>query len=435
MLRSISVLFASVCLLLLVPAARSDEWPQWRGPNRDGVWRETGVVDKFASKQLKLLWEAPIGSGYSGPTVAGQRVFITDRLVEPAQIERVHALNAKTGETVWKHEYPCRYVNVSYTAGPRASVSVDDGRAYSLGTMGHFFCFDAATGDVLWKKDLGPEYKIRMPTWGIAASPLVFDDLVVVQIGGEPSACIVAFDKKTGKERWRALADEASYSAPILIKQAGKRVLVCWTGENVVGLNPASGEVYWKHPFKPTVTIIAIATPVLDNNRLFVSSFYDGSLMLKLDPSKLAVEQEWRRLGRDEKHTDSLHAIISTPRLEGDFVYGVDSYGELRCLDARTGERIWESLEATPKTRWSTIHMVKNAAHTWMFNERGELLIAKLSPEGFHEISRAQLIEPTSIQLPQRGGVCWSHPAFAYKHIFARNDEKVVCASLAAGEN
>ncbi len=416
-------------------AARADDWPQWRGPQRDGVWRETGLVDRFASDKLQLKWRVPLASGYSGPTVADGRVYVTDRLVEPKQVERIHCFDWRDGKTLWTHAYDCDYVEVGYTDGPRASVSIDDGRAYSLGTMGNLFCLDAASGDILWQKNLAKDYKIRMPIWGLAASPLIEGDLLIVQVGGE-GACIVAFDKRSGEERWKALDDRASYSAPIVIKQGDKRVLVCWTGDNVVGLNPQSGEVYWKNPFTPTRMVIGITTPVVGADRLLVSSFYDGSLVLALDPTQPKVEQVWRRLGPDEQHTNSLHAMIGTPRIEGDFIYGVDSYGELRCLDAKTGDRVWESLAATPKARWSTIHMVRGTgSRTWMFNERGQLLIAELAPTGFTEISRAQLIEPTGGQLGQRGGVCWSHPAFAYRHVFARNDEALVAASLEAGTN
>ncbi len=412
----------------------ADDWPQWRGPKRDGVWRETGLVDHFAADKLKLRWRVPLASGYSGPTVADGRVYVTDRLVEPTQVERIHCFDWQDGKLVWSQSYDCPYVDVGYTDGPRASVSIDEGRAYALGTMGNLFCLDAAKGDILWQKDLAKVYKIRMPIWGIAASPLIEGDLLIIQVGGT-NACIVAFDKKSGEERWKALDDRASYAAPIVIEQGGKRVLVCWTGDNVVGLNPQTGDVYWKHVFTPTRMVIGITTPVVGADRLLVSSFYDGSLMLKLDRDKPAVEQLWRRLGPDEQHTDSLHAIISTPYIDGDYVYGVDSYGELRCLDAKTGNRIWESLAAVPKGRWSTIHMVRNGERTWMFNERGQLLITELSPSGYKEISRSQLIEPTRGQLGQRGGVCWSHPAFAYKHVFARNDESLVAASLEAGSN
>ncbi len=431
-------LCVGMCLFLALGTALqvafAEEWPQWRGPNRDGVWHETGLVDKFAGEQLKIRWRKPIASGYSGPTVAGGRVYVTDRVLEPEQAERVHCFDWQTGETLWTFSYPCPYVNVGYTAGPRASVTIDDGKAYALGTMGNLFCFDAASGKSLWSKDLNTEYKIRMPIWGISASPLVDGDLVIVQIGGE-GACLVAFDKISGQERWRALDDNASYSAPIMIQQAGRPVMVCWTGDSIVGMNAQTGEVHWKHSFKPEKMVINIATPVLENGRLFFTSFYDGSVMLAVNDKEMAVSEVWNRRGRDEQHTDSLHSIISTPYLEGDYVYGVDSYGEFRCLDAKTGDRVWESLKPTPKSRWSTIHMVENAGRMWMFNERGEVVIAKLSPTGYEEISRAKLIEPTRVQLGQRGGVCWSHPAFAHQHVFARNDEELVCASLAAGEN
>jgi outer membrane protein assembly factor BamB len=218
----------------------------------------------------------------------------------------------------------------------------------------------------------------------------------------------------------------------VIIPQAGRRVLVCWTGDNVVGLDPASGKVYWQHPFKPAKMVINVPTPVVAGDRLFVSAFYDGSLMLRLRQDEPRVEQLWRRHGASERNTDALHCMISTPYFEGNYVYGVDSYGELRCLDARTGDRLWEDLSAVPKARWANIHFVRNGQRIWMFNERGELIIGTLSPQGFHQLSRAALIEPTTEQLGQRGGVCWSHPAFAYKHVFIRNDRELVCASLAA---
>jgi outer membrane protein assembly factor BamB len=246
---------------------------------------------------------------------------------------------------------------------------------------------------------------------------------------------VVALDKTTGEEIWKALDDPAQYSAPILIHQEGKPVLVIWTGAGVVGLNPETGVEYWREEMKPKQMPIGIATPVVDGDRLFVSSFFDGSLMLRLTTDKQSglptVEKLWRKVGRDEQHTQALHCMIGTPILNGKYLYGVDSYGELRCLDADTGERLWESQQAVPKARWAAIHMVKHDDKVWMFNERGELIIAKLSPQGYEEISRTKLIEPTTAQLDQRGGVCWSHPAFADQHVFARNDQELVCASLA----
>ncbi|HEX3655491.1 MAG TPA: PQQ-binding-like beta-propeller repeat protein [Pirellulales bacterium] len=429
---SITNVFACCLALLTLVAPRelqADDWPQWRGPTRDGVWRETGLVDHFDSAQLPLAWRAPIAAGYSGPTVCNGRVFVTDRLVEPQQAERVHAFDSKTGKPLWTFEYECKY-SISYPAGPRAAVSIDEGRAFALGATGRLHALDAASGAVLWKKDLEKEYGIRMPIWGIAASPLVDRDLLIVQIGGKDNACLVAFDKKSGAERWRALDDDASYAAPIITEQNGQRVLICLTGQHIAGLKPDSGEVLWKYPFPPKQMVIGIPTPVIDGQRLFVTTFYEGSLMLRLVPDRFAVEKLWARRGTDEKHTDALHSIISTPLAIDGYIYGVDSYGELRCLDEQTGKRIWESDQATPHTRWSTIHFVRNGDREWLFNERGELIIARLTPEGYDEISRTKLLEPTTEQLRQRGGVCWSHPAFANRHVFARNDRELVCASL-----
>jgi outer membrane protein assembly factor BamB len=418
--------------LLATDTSRShgDDWPQWRGPQRDGVWRETGIVEKFDKPELAIKWRVPVGPAYNGPTVADGRVYVMDRQLEPKQAERVLCFDAETGKPIWSHTYDCVYKGVGYQAGPRAAVTIDGGKAYSLGTMGDLICFDAATGDVLWQRDMNGDYKIEMPIWGIAASPLIDGDRIIMQIGGE-NACVVALDKNTGKEIWKALDDGAQYSAPIMIEQAGKPVLVVWTADAVVGMNPADGSVYWREEMKPSQNPIGIATPIVNNNRLFVSSYFDGSMMLQLNQDEPTVERIWRAVGPDEKNTKSLHVMIGTPVFLGDYVYGVDSYGELRCLDANTGERVWEDLTAVPKARWSTIHMVELGDRVCMFNERGELLFAKLSPQGFHEISRAKLIEPTTDQLGQRGGVCWAHPAFANRCVYARNDKELVCASLA----
>ncbi|MHC5108520.1 MAG: PQQ-binding-like beta-propeller repeat protein [Planctomycetota bacterium] len=420
-------------LLLLTPSVSlADDWPQWRGPQRDGVWRESGIIQRFQSSAIEPVWRMPISSGYSGPTVANGRVYVTDRVVEPKQIERIHCLDARTGKVLWMHQYDCEYRDIGYDAGPRASVTVYDKLAYALGGTGILHCLNANSGEVVWKKDLGELYKIRMPIWGISSAPLIDKDMVILQIGGEDGACLVALDRRTGQERWRSLEDNASYATPIIVDHEGLRLLICYTGEHVVGLNPEDGVPYWKFPFPPTKMIIGISDPVVHRGHVFLTNFFDGSLLLKLEDGGRSVRKIWKRAGPSEKETESLHSIISTPIIDGEHIYGVDSYGELRCLEFFTGDRVWEDLTAVPKARWATIHMVRHGDNVWMFNERGELIISRLSAKGFEEISRAKLIEPTLDQLRRRGGVCWSHPAFAGRHVFARNDKEIVCASLAS---
>jgi len=426
-----SQLIPSFAILLFAGSAHADDWPQWRGPERDGVWRETGLIEEFEAPQLELTWSVPIAGGYSGPTVADGRVYVSDRLESPEEVERVHCFDAQTGKALWSHTYACVYKRISYEAGPRASVLIDDGRAYSLGTMGHLFCFDAASGEVQWKKDLKQEYEIRMPGWGITAAPIIHEELLIVPVSGLGEAYLVAFDRKSGEEVWAALPDRGNYSAPIIIEHGGKPTLVNWTGDRIVGIDPDEGTLAWEYPFPATTMPLGVADPVLSNDMLFFTGFYDGSLVLQLDHEERSVKELWKQRGQNEIRTLALHSTISTPLVQDGHVYGVDSYGEFRCLELETGKRIWEDSSAVPKARWATIHFVSNADRVWMFNDRGELIIARLSPEGFDEISRAKLIEPTRGQLGRRDGVAWSHPAFANRHVFARSDEALVCASLA----
>ena len=414
--------------LLLLPA-KGDDWPHWRGKHADGTWREDGIVDELPD-EIPAKWRAPIGAGYTGPTVADGRVYVMDRIEEPAERERIHCFAWEDGSPLWTHEYPCTYT-ISYKAGPRCSVTVHDGLAYGLGAMGLLHCLDAATGEVRWSVDLDAEFQIDMPRWGIAASPVVEGDLLIVPTSGT-DGYLAAFDRRSGEERWRALEDRGNYSTPMVIDHAGRRVLVLVTADRIVGVAPESGDLLWEHPFKPRNWPIVAASPVLHEDMIFVTGFYDGALLLQLDPDELAVTELWRRRGPNELRTDGIHSTISTPLLRDGHLYGVDSYGQLRCLDLTDGSRVWEDLTAVPKARWSNIHFVQNGERTWMFNERGELILADLTPDGFREIDRGLLIRPTRGQLNQRDGVCWSHPAFAYRHVFVRNDEELICAGLSA---
>ncbi len=424
-------LIAFTLLFCTAKSLPADDWPQWRGANRDGVLHETDLIKSFPGTKLQARWSAPVGPGYSGPTVAEGRVYVTDRGPEDAEseVERVLCFNAENGDLIWQHQYDCPYT-ISYRAGPRASVTVHDQMAIAVGAMGHLKCFNATTGDLIWEHDLSAEYNVRMPIWGIAAAPLVYKDMVIQIAAGDGNACVVAFDLKSGRERWRAIDEIAGYSAPILIRQGQQDVAVCWTGESVTGLNPETGDVFWSIPMLPRNMPIGVATPVVQDDYLFVSSFYDGAMLIELNQQHPEAKLLWHRVGIDEKNTDALHCMISTPIIKGEHIYGADSYGELRCLDLKTGDRVWEDKTAVPRARWATIHTIRDGDREIMFNDQGELIFAQLSPDGFKEISRAKLIDRTRKQLNQRGGVTWSHPAIANGHIFIRNDKQLVCASL-----
>lgn len=428
-MRSIAILFA----LILPASGFAEDWPQWRGVNRDSILSPAEQVNRLPTGVAPRKWSVEIGGGYSGPTVADGRVYVMDRGPRDAskQIERILCFAAGDGELVWQHSYEAKYT-VGYTAGPRASVTVHDGKAYAVGAMGHLHCLDAITGEVLWAHDLENEYQVRMPIWGITASPLIYRDLVIQITAGEGDACVVAFDAESGKERWRAIDERSGYSSPVLIKQGDQDVVVCWTGESITGLNPLTGDLFWSVPMLPRKMPIGVPTPVVDENLIFVSSFYDGSMMVQFDRQKPEAKKLWFRVGQSEKNTDALHCMISNPVIRGDHIYGVDSYGELRCLDKKTGDRIWEDDTAVQRNRWATIQIIKNGDQEIMFNEQGQLILASLSPQGYTEHSRADLIDPTRQQLKRRDGVTWAHPAIANGHIYVRSDKELVCAPLKA---
>lgn len=437
-----------LALFILASSAHADDWPQWFGPERDAVWRETGIVDTLDG--LKTLWRAPIGAGYAGPAVAGGRVYVTDRLLAPgakdppnvfqrantASVERVLCLDEGDGKILWKHEYACPYT-ISYPAGPRTTPVVRDGKVFTLGAEGHLFCFEASNGKVVWSRELKKDYGIEVtPVWGFSSNLLLDGNRLICLAGGKGTT-VVAFEKDTGKEIWRALDSEGrhgpGYGTPVIFEAGGCRQLIVWHPAAVSSLDPETGKVYWEEPF-PVREGLTVATPRRDGDLLFVSAFYDGSLMLKLDREKPRASVVWKRKGRSERQTDALHCLINTPVLEGGHIYGICSYGAFRCLKADTGDRVWESARATGAAggdgdRWATAFIVKHEGRFFLFNEKGELILAKLGPQGYEELGRARIVEPTN---RARGrAVVWSHPAFANRRLYARNDKEIVCVSLA----
>lgn len=408
---------------------RADDWPQWGGPQRDLVWRETGIVEQLpAGKQLPRLWSTPIAEGYSGPAVADGRVFITDYLRQQRS-ERVLCLDAENGQVQWTHKYPTGYT-ISYPAGPRSTPVVDGDRVYTIGAMGDMFCFKVATGEVIWKTNFVKQFATKIPIWGMVASPLVDEGQLITLVGGGNGALVVSFDKMTGKELWRSLNDEqVGYCPPVIFKFGNTRQLIVWHPTAVSAINPQTGAVLWEIPFSVRAGL-SISTPRKIGNRLFVTAFYNGPMMIEVSDNGRKAEIVWKGKSDSEIRTDGLHSIISTPVIRDTHIYGVCSYGQLRCLDASTGQRLWQTLDATGQGRWWNAFIVPHEDRYFLHNEQGDLIIAKFSPGGYEEISRSRLVEPT--RPVKRRMTIWSHPAFAMKSVFARNDREIVRVNLAA---
>jgi outer membrane protein assembly factor BamB len=439
---------AVVCVAAAGNGARADDWPQWLGPKRDGIWRETGIVETFPAGGPKVLWRAPVAAGYAGPAVAGGRVYVTDRVLaagaanhpepfpqRPRQgipgRERVLCLTAADGKELWKHEYDCPYT-VSYPLGPRCTPTVAAGKVYTLGTEGHLYCLDAATGRVVWAREFQKDYGVKAPIWGFSAHPLVDGQKLICLVGGDGTTA-VALDKDTGKELWRALSSaDPGYSPPVIHEAGGRRQLIVWHSEAVNGLDPETGKVYWTVPTE-TYRGMSVSMPCLRGNALFLTAYPNVAVMLKVKADPPAAEEVWRR----KEPKAACYSVFSTPLFEDGHVYGVNGGnpgggGVLCCVSAATGERVWESLTPHGPQRLPSAEMflVRNGDRHFIFTEKGDLIIAKLSPKGYEEVSRAHLLDPTSNGFGRP--VLWCPPAFADRRAFVRNDKELICVSLAA---
>jgi outer membrane protein assembly factor BamB len=243
---------AIVAAFLATPRAACEDWPRWRGPRADGTWNAPKLPEKWPEGGLKVVWRQPVGGGYAGITVAGGRVYTMDLEAPivprprgkddgtPDGTERVLCFDAATGRLLWSHKYPVKYGDLEgYSNGPRTSPTIHDGKVYTLGAVGHLVCFDAKTGDIVWQHDTVAALGAGVPTWGFAGSPLVDGDNLIVHLGAKDGGCVIAFDRLTGKERWRSLDDPAGYCTPLC---STRRPAGCWCS------GPRSTFTGWTRP-------------------------------------------------------------------------------------------------------------------------------------------------------------------------------------------
>jgi outer membrane protein assembly factor BamB len=415
----------SLTLPLLLPAAlRAEDWPQWRGPNRDGVCRETGLLESFPARGLKVRWRVPAGWGFSSPVVAQGRVYLADSVVvKPRARERIRCFDETTGKTLWTHVYEVAYEDWAFDPkqeiGPVATPIVHSGKVYTVGRLGHLFCLDARKGAVLWRRNLEKDYQVAFAPG--TPSPLIEGDFLILFIGGKPGAGVIGLHKDTGREVWKALDESLTFSSPIVIVSGGKRQLIVWTQQSVTSLDPATGKTYWRQRLL-TSGEYAVSTPVFDKDQLLI-----GGLMFQLDPDKPAARMLWPHSRVPSRRVFS---HTSTALLRGDHLFSAKSSGELICVEARTSRQVWRSAKVTDLKNGASIHLTPNGASVLLYTDRGELIRARLTAHGYQEISRVAVLEPT---FPFAGRkVAWSPPAYANGHIFARNGKELICASLAA---
>ena len=414
MTRSVfTLLFAT----LLVSPSRAEDWPRWRGVRGDGTWNAPKLPDKWPAPGLKTVWKQPVGGGYTGVTVSEGRAFTMD-LVDPVAkkkgeedkpdgTERVLCFDATTGKPLWSHKYPVRYGSLGgYANGPRTSPTIHDGKVYALGAVGHLFCFDAKSGEIVWQHDTVAKFGARIPEWGFAGSPVIDGDNVIVHIGAK-GACLLALDRKTGKEVWRALADPAGYCTPVVIQPKSRKQVVIWTPENVHGVAADTGKPLWKVPYKVTYGV-SIAPPVFHDGIVFVTGYWEGAKAIKLGEKPTDAEVIWT-------DTKTLRGLMAQPLYRDKHVYSIDRGLGLTCFELATGKKLWDDEnQLTPKARnpHASIVWLNDSDRVLALNSDGELVLARLTPKEYAEQSRTKVLN----------GRVWGHPAFAGRWLFAKTD-------------
>jgi outer membrane protein assembly factor BamB len=337
-----------------------------------------------------------------------------DRQTKPREVERILCLDAVSGKTRWVYEYPIHYGKLDYGNGPRATPTIHAARLYAYGALGNLHCLDANTGKALWSRNMVRDFNGRVPTWGHACSPLIDCGRLIVQVGGLPDACLVALDATTGREIWHSLPDRPGYSSPLLLTTKLGSLLVFWTPEHIVGLEPATGKLRWQTPFEGITYDVAISDPVSAEGVLIASNYWSGSKAIRLDENGENPTVIWE--GKQ------LSLLMSTPLVRNGHVYGLDRHRGLKCLEMRTGKVLWQDEHVTRRgtNPQASLVWAGQSDRALILNERGELLQAELTPQCCRVLAKVSILGPT-----------WAHPAYADGCIIARNDEEIVCVPLA----
>lgn len=416
-------------LIICAISLHSADWPQWRGPNRDGVWTETNVLQTFPAEGLKVEWRVPAAYGFSSPVIADGRVCLTDcQLKAPNVHARIHCFDEKTGAQLWEFSQDQKFPDWAFARGteamPNGTPILHNGKLYAPGPNGHtLFCLDVTTGALLWQKDLAAEYQIEENA-AFSSSPLLDGDRLIIQPSGQTNSGVVALNALTGRELWRSIDEHTAHSSPVIIKTGPIRQLIIWTLQSVTSLDPLTGKAYWRErEVFPTASSAVVSTPAVERDRLLISGLM---LKLELEGNKPSASLIWPKA-----ISKRILSNTSTPLLRDGLVYSVNQSAKFVCLDGANGQQIWESDKVTDgkSDRATSAHLTVNGDSVLIFTDQGVLIRARLTRDGYHEISRAKIIEPDY----QFGGrkIAWSAPSYANRHVFVRNETELLSVSLA----
>ena len=378
------------------------DWPQWRGPNRDGVSQETGLLSSWQQDGPKVIWRIPFGHGYSGIAVSDGRLYT---MFAPENDEFVVCLDASNGKEIWRFRTDSKFTN-NHGDGPRSMPTVHGDVVFALGAKGKLYALDAHHGGRLWEHDLVKEFGSKIPRWGFATSPLVEANLLVVEVGGKDGKSVVAFDKKSGDVIWTSPTDAPGYSSPIAITSNGIRQIITFTSQGPVSVSPTDGQIYWKYNWPRGINI---ATPVfIPESQIFISAAYDkGAVLVEMnsDSGAVTVDEVWK------SHVMKNHFNASV--LHHNHLYGFDN-AMLKCIEANTGAEQWV---ARGFGKGSLIYADGNLI---VLGDAGRLALVEATPREYKEKGDVQLLH----------GKCWTAPSIAGGKLYVRNHEEMVCLDV-----
>jgi outer membrane protein assembly factor BamB len=391
---------------------KAEDWPRWRGPQLDGIARETGLLKIWPKDGPRQLWKVPLGGGFSAVAVAQGRLFTQTK--ENNQ-EVVLCLDPASGRELWRYGYDCDYAAYpSFTGGgmpksrtgPRATPTVDGDRVYTQGATGILLCLEANTGKRVWQQDLLKIAARECPTHGYCGCPLILGDRLYVQLGGPAGKAIAALDKKDGRVLWQALNEMLAPSSPIAIEAGGAPQVVFFLGKAAVGVAPEDGKLLWRYPWS-TRFDLNIATPVYADGQVFISSNYgSGGAVFRLT-KQAEPETVWK--------TPAMQNHISTSVLYQGNLYGF-SEQRLRCVDFQTGKVHWD------KAGLGRGSLLIADGHLIILGDHGELVLAKATPAEFAEVSRCQVFDKETLT--------WTVPVLSDGRLYVRSENTLLALDL-----